>query len=41
MVSYAPQFKPKNNQKASFDCAEMCSMLYVPMWRHQQRRVIV
>ena len=41
MVSYTPQFKHKNNQKASFICAERCWMLYVPMWRHQQRREIV
>ena len=31
MVSYTPQFKHKNNQKASFNCAERCWMLYVPM----------
>ena len=31
MVSYTPQFKHKNNQKASFNCAEMCWMLYVAM----------
>ena len=24
MVSYTPQFKHKNNQKASTDCAERC-----------------
>ena len=38
MVPYTPQFKLKNNQKASIDRAEICWMLYVPMWRHQQRR---
>ena len=37
MISYTPQFKHKNNQKVSFNCAERCWMLYVPMWRHQQR----
>ena len=31
MASYTPQFKHKNNQKASFICAERCWMLYVPM----------
>ena len=31
MVSYMSQFKHKNNQKASTDCAERCLMLYVPM----------
>ena len=31
MLSYTPQFKHKNNQKASFNCAEWCWMLYVPM----------
>ena len=41
MVSYTTQFKHKNNQNASFNCAERCWMLYVPMQRHQQRRVIV
>ena len=40
MVSYTPQFKHKTNQKASTDSAERCWMLYVTMWRHQQRRVI-
>ena len=34
-------FTLKNNQKASTDCAERCWMLYVPIRRHQQRRVIV
>ena len=28
---YTPQFKHKNNQRASFNCAERCWMLYVPM----------
>ena len=41
MVSYMPQFKNLNNQKAQFNCVERCWVLYVPMWRHQQRRVIV
>ena len=41
MVSDTPQFKHKHNQKASFDRAERCWTLYVPMLRHQQRRVIV
>ena len=41
MVSSTPQFKHTNNQKASTDCAERRWMLYVPMWRHKQRRVIV
>ena len=31
MASYTPQFKHKNNQKASFIYAERCWMLYVPM----------
>ena len=31
MVSYTPQFKHKNNQIASFNCAERCWMLDVPM----------
>ena len=31
MISYIPEFKNKNNQKASTDCAERCWMLYVPM----------
>ena len=31
MVSYTPQFKHKNNQITSTDCAERCWMLYVPM----------
>ena len=31
VVSYTPQFKRKNNQKASTDCAERCWMLYAPM----------
>ena len=31
MVSCTPQFKQKNNQKASFNYAERCWMLYVPM----------
>ena len=31
MVTYTPQFKHKNNQKASFICAERCWMLYVPI----------
>ena len=31
MVSYPPQSKHKTNQKASFNCAERCWMLYVPM----------
>ena len=31
LVSYTPQFKHKNNQKASCYCAERCWMLYVPM----------
>ena len=30
-VSYTPQFKHNNNQKASFNCAERCWMPYVPM----------
>ena len=29
MLLYTPQFKHKNNQKASTDCAERCLMLYV------------
>ena len=41
MVSHTPQFKHKNNQNASTDFAEWCCMLFVHMWRHQQRRVIV
>ena len=41
MVSYTPQFKHKNNQKALTDCVERCWMLYVQMWGHQQRRVVV
>ena len=31
MVSYTQECKHKNNQKASFNCAERCWMLYVPM----------
>ena len=41
LVSNTPQFKHKNNEKASTDFAEWYWMLYVPMWRHQQRRVKV
>ena len=37
MVSYTPQFKHKNNQEASTDCAERCWMLYVTVWRQKQR----
>ena len=35
MVSYTPQFKHNNYQKASFNCEERYWMLYEPMWRHQ------
>ena len=35
MVSYRPQFKHKNNQKASFNCEERYWMLYVPIRHHQ------
>ena len=31
MVSYTPQFKHNNLQKASSDFAEWCWILYVPM----------
>ena len=31
IVSYTAQFKHKNNQKAKFNCAARCWMLYVPM----------
>ena len=31
MLSYTQQFKHNNYQNASFDCAERCWMLYVPM----------
>ena len=31
IVPYMPQFKHKNNQNASTDCAERCWVLYVPM----------
>ena len=31
MVSYTPKFKHKDNQKAPFNCAERCWMLYLPM----------
>ena len=31
MVLYTPQFKHKNNQKATFNCEKMCWMLYVTM----------
>ena len=31
MVLYTPQFKRKNNQNASTDCADRCWLLYVPM----------
>ena len=42
MVLYTPQFKhKKKSKKISTDCAERCMMLYVPMWRRQQRLVIV
>ena len=31
MASYTALLKHKNNQKASFNCAERCWMMYVPM----------